>query len=208
MQIVSIQSSNACNYNFVLYNRALTIYGPTLYMAQCKRATKEQIIPLLDKTSMLFDFRLKCMRKYSVLKNMVRTLEDRIMGNRAKLNYLQIKWDEQKDKLVGEYAKKNAKKKSADFLKMVGDISDIKREYRDHFLIRYIARCKLANALAFFQWRCMTLEDPAEVERNKDMFDARVRALINNITSSIEKKKTLWEIEGFCDAESPDFGII
>ena len=75
---------------------------------------------------------------------------------------------------------------------MVGDISDIKREYRDHFLIRYIARCKLANALAFFQWRCMTLEDPAEVERNKVMFDLRVRALINNITSSIEKKKTLF----------------
>ena len=122
---------------------------------------------------------------------MVRKLEDQIMGNRAKLNYLQIKWDEQVEKLVFDYGKKNAKKKSADFLKIIGDISGINREYRDHFLIRYIARCKLANALAFFQWRCMTVEDPADVEKNKEIFYSRVRALINNITSSIDKRKTL-----------------
>ena len=77
-------------------------------------------------------------------------------------------------------------------MKTIGDISDIKRDYRDHFLIRYIARCKLANALAFFQWRCMTVEDPAEVENNKEIFYSRVRSLINNITSSIEKRKTLF----------------
>ena len=67
------------------------------------------------------------------------------------------------------------------------------------FLSRYLARCKLTNALAFFQWRCMTLVDTDfeyMIDANKgpkEMFYFRIECLIRNIEESLVKKKTLLE---------------
>lgn len=109
---------------------------------------------------MWYHLRQKFQRTYHQLKTkMVRTLEDGIKSNRAKINYMQIIWEPQVEKLRFDYIKKNAKKKG-EYTQMISALTGIRTEYRDGFLIRYIARCKLANALAFFQWRCLTLEDP------------------------------------------------
>jgi hypothetical protein len=56
-------------------------------------------------------------------------------------------------------------------------------------LHRYLARCKMVNALAFFQWRCRTLEDPAAVARNKEIFYSRVDYLIRSLEDVVKKKK-------------------
>ena len=109
---------------------------------------------------MLFQFRQLVQKTYHLLKTkMVRSLEEGIKSNRAKINYMQIIWDTQIEKLRFDYIKKNAKKKG-EYSEMISALTGIRTQYRDGFLIRYIARCKLANALAFFQWRCLTLEDP------------------------------------------------
>ena len=63
---------------------------------------------------------------------------------------MQIMWEEQREKLVYQFGVKNAKKKTNEFREVIGQLSDIKPRYRDLFLMRYIARCKLVNALAFF----------------------------------------------------------
>ena len=140
---------------------------------------------------MLFHFRQLVQKTYHLLKTkMVRGLEEGIKSNRAKINYMQIIWETQLEKLRFDYIKKNAKKKG-EYSQMISALTGIRTGYRDRFLIRYIARCKLANALAFFQWRCLTLEDPEEVEKNKKIFEFRVQSLINNINSSIEKKTVL-----------------
>ena len=94
------------------------------------------------------------------------------------------------EKLRFDYIKKNAKKKG-EYSQIISALTGIRTPYRDHFLIRYIARCKLANALAFFQWRCLTLEDPESIEKNKEIFYKVVQRLINNINSSLEKKTIL-----------------
>ena len=130
-------------------------------------------------------------KTYHQLKTkMVKRLEDGIKSNRAKVNYMQIVWDAQIEKLRFDYIKKNAKKKG-EYSQIISALSGIRPKYRDHFLIRYIARCKLANALAFFQWRCLTLEDPEAIERNKEIFYDRVQSLINNLNSAVEKKTVL-----------------
>ena len=64
---------------------------------------------------------------------------------------------------------------------MISLLGGITQELRDKFLVRYIARCKLISALAFFQWRCMTLEDPDAVERNKEIFYARTEHLTKHM---------------------------
>ena len=148
----------------------MSILGPTLYETQRNRAFKEQVLPVLETTAMLFLFRQLMQKTYHQLKTkMVKRLEDGIKSNRAKVNYMQIVWDAQIEKLRFDYIKKNAKKKG-EYSQIISALSGIRPKYRDHFLIRYIARCKLANALAFFQWRCLTLEDPEAIERNKEIF--------------------------------------
>ena len=47
----------------------------------------------------------------------------------------------------------------------------------------------MVNALAFFQWRCRTLEDPAAVARNKEIFYSRVDYLIRSLEDAVKKKK-------------------
>ena len=73
-----------------------------------------------------------------------------IAGNRAKINYMSLCWDKARDTLVGDYAKKNTGKRKGEFKEIIGDIHGIPMEVRDHFLTRYISRCKMLSALAFF----------------------------------------------------------
>ena len=49
-------------------------------------------------------------------------LLDGVAGNRAKLNYLKLLWEEQKDKLCFQYIQKNKKK---EYNQIIGDISGI-----------------------------------------------------------------------------------
>ena len=77
-------------------------------------------------------------------------------GNRAKMNCMQLKWDKQVEKQMVFYSTK-AKKK--EFPNMVNNLAFMKRESRDRFLLRYIFKCRAIHSLAFFQWRCLTLED-------------------------------------------------
>ena len=44
------------------------------------------------------------------------------MGNRAKLNYLKLIWEEQKDKLSFQYIQKNKKK---EYNQIIGDLAGI-----------------------------------------------------------------------------------
>ena len=74
-------------------------------------------------------------------------LQDGITSNRAKMNYMQIIWHDQFDKLLYSYIAKNKKKEHSNMIRM---LSDIKPETRDKFLLKYIARCKLTHALCFF----------------------------------------------------------
>ena len=78
---------------------------------------------------------------------------------------------------------------------MLNMLGSITHTVRDKFLLRYIARCKLINALAFFQWRCQTLEDEDAVERNKEIFYSRIEHLTKHMQAALLKKKTLAESE-------------
>ena len=52
-------------------------------------------------------------RKFYVgMEKIQMRMKDGILSNRAKLNYLQIVWDKQIDKLIGAYAAKNSKPKT------------------------------------------------------------------------------------------------
>ena len=119
-------------------------------------------------------------------------MKDGLHSNRAKMNYLQILWEDEVPKLQYSYISKNKKKEHNEIIRL---LTAIDRDVRDSFLSRYLARCKLTNALAFFQWRCMTLIDtefehmispsgPVKqtmIDYNKGIFYARVQSLINNI---------------------------
>ena len=66
---------------------------------------------------------------------------------------------------------------------------------------RYLARCKLTSALAFFQWRCRTAphadchrcDEGVCFDKNKHIFDQRVTFLIKCIEEGIKKKKQILE---------------
>ena len=51
--------------------------------------------------------------------------------------------------------------------------------------MRYLARCKLTNALVFFQWRFMTLEDQEGKQKNKEMFYQRIDGMIKNLETGL-----------------------
>ena len=63
------------------------------------------------------------------------------------LSVLQIQWDAAVEKVKYQYIIKNKKKEHSH---IIGQLSSIKIEVRDLVLKRYLARCKLSNALAFF----------------------------------------------------------
>jgi hypothetical protein len=64
-------------------------------------------------------------------------------------------WEEALQKLIFDYAKKNSKKKG-EYSQVISLLNSITYEARDRFLKKYIGRCKVTHALAFFQWRCRT----------------------------------------------------
>lgn len=70
-----------------------------------------------------------------------------LKSNRAKMNYLQILWEDELPKLQYSYIVKNKKKEHSEIIRL---LTAIDRDVRDAFLSRYLARCKLTNALAFF----------------------------------------------------------
>ena len=110
-----------------------------------------------------------------------RRMKTGLMGNLAKMNYLKILWEDEVPKLQFSYAQKNKKKEHSEIIRL---LTAIDRDVRDSFLTRYLARCKLTNALAFFQWRCMTLVDTEfeyMIDLNRKVFDDRIKSLINNI---------------------------
>ena len=101
-------------------------------------------------------------------------LKDGLQSNRAKMNYLQILWENEVQKLIFSYAQKNKKKEHNEIIRL---LTEIDRDVRDSFLNRYLARCKLTNALAFFQWRGVTLEDTEYehmIDLNKGIFYTRI----------------------------------
>ena len=60
------------------------------------------------------------------MRNILRCVEARLRAgvarNRAKLNYLKLLWEEQKDKLCFQYIQKNKKK---EYNQIIGDLSGI-----------------------------------------------------------------------------------
>ena len=108
-------------------------------------------------------------------------MKDGLQSNRAKMNYLQILWETEVPKLQYSYIQKNKKKEHNEIIRL---LTAMDRDVRDSFLSRYLARCKLTNALAFFQWRCMTLVDSEfdhMIDLNKGIFYTRIESLISNI---------------------------
>lgn len=83
---------------------------------------------------------------------------------------------------------------------MLGQLTLIKQEDRDQLLRRYIARCKIIFALAFFQWRTRTegdLDDDQKYENSvstsQEIFDARVKLLIDWFEIAQKRKKAAAE---------------
>ena len=114
-----------------------------------EQAKKQVFLPTVEKTSTFFQVKNSANAFYKSISKIQARLHDGINGNRAKLNYLQIIWKNQCEKLVFDYAKKN--KKKGEYNNIIAQISDIETgPIRDSFLNRYLARCKLTNALAFF----------------------------------------------------------
>lgn len=100
-------------------------------------------------------------------------MADILNGNRAKLNFLMIKWEEQRLILSFNYHKKNKKKEHSKIIELLEKIPEKPRE---KLLKQYIAHCRMAAAFAFFQWRYMILKDtdPVKAELNKDIFYQRI----------------------------------
>lgn len=93
-------------------------------------------------------------------------------------------------KLIVNYAKKNKKKEHSE---IIGLINTIPNTTRDHLLIKYIAQCKLAHALCFFQWRYFKLkvDSPESAAENKKIFKQRINAMIRHCEWSVSLRKTI-----------------
>lgn len=104
-------------------------------------------MPTLERTSYLFNVLALVNKRTNIMHRVQARLLDGVVGNRAKLNYLKLIWEEQKDKLCFQYIQKNKKK---EYNQIIGDISGIDMSVRDAFLTRYLSRCKLTHSLAFF----------------------------------------------------------
>ena len=64
---------------------------------------------------------------------------------------------------------------------MVNLLIQIPQEARDRFLYRYLFKCRVLHALAFFQWRCLSLDDPEAIDKNKAIFYQRIDHLAKNL---------------------------
>ena len=113
-------------------------------------------------------------------------MRDIMQMNRAKMNYLQILWDDTVAKLTYQYASKNKKK---EFTQFIAQLNSIKVKDRDRLLTRYLSRCKIANALAFFQWRCIVLDEGEKRDRNRKIFYQRIDFLTKGLDGAIKRRK-------------------
>ena len=67
-------------------------------------------MPTLERTSYLFNVLALTNRASYILHRVQARLRGGVDGNRAKLNYLKLLWEEQKDKLCFQFIQKNKKK--------------------------------------------------------------------------------------------------
>ena len=116
-------------------------------------AMEKALKPTLEKTSLFFNFLEVISKRARLLQRIEMNMIYGVECNRAKFNVLQIMWDKQMEILTFQYIQKNKKKEHS---ALIGQLNGINIETRDKFLMRYLARCKLLNALAFFQWRYST----------------------------------------------------
>ena len=76
---------------------------------------------------------------------------------------------------------------------MINLLNNITQEARDRFLKKYIGRCKVTHALAFFQWRCRTVCIQESIDANREIFYQRIAHLVNCFEQGLKKKKTAME---------------
>ena len=81
----------------------MTIAAPSLNKNIEMQARDGSMLPTLERTSYLFNV-LTLTNRFTYLMHRVQArLLDGVVGNRAKLNYLKLIWEEQKDKLCFQY---------------------------------------------------------------------------------------------------------
>ena len=160
--------------------------GPMQHKLAEQYAMQKALKPALEKTSFYFNFFDATKKSIDLWHKIEKRMLYGSESNRAKMNVLQIMWEEQMEKLTFQYIQKNKKKEHS---AIIGQLSAINIETRDKFLSRYLARCKLLNALAFFQWRYYIATSEESAEQNKSIFYSRIENLVKNIEESIKRKK-------------------
>lgn len=138
-------------------------------------------MPCLEKTSFLFNILEKNRNFAHQIGKINYHVTTASNHNRAKINFLQMQWEEQREKLVYAYIVKNKKKK--EYSTLIGQLTDIPNLARDKLLKHYLAHCRLNYALTFFQWRYLKFKDsdPQQAENNKEIFYHRIEALMNHM---------------------------
>ena len=141
--------------------------GPVTNKIKEQYSMEKAIKPTMEKTSLLFNFTEATRRTAGLLKKIEKNMIYCSQSNRAKMNVLQMMWEEQLKVLTFQYIQKNKKKEHST---IIGLLSSINMETRDRFLARYLARCKLLNALAFFQWRYHVAKDQDSADQDRSVF--------------------------------------
>ena len=101
---------------------ALTLAAPYLYKNTEVYASDGQFMPTLERTSFQFNVFALTSKFGGHMHRVQARLKDGVVGNRAKLNYLKLLWEEQKDKLTFQFIQKNKKK---EYNQIISDISGI-----------------------------------------------------------------------------------
>ena len=141
--------------------------GPVSNKIKVQYSMEKAIKPTLEKTSFFFNFLEATRTTARLLRKIEKNMLYYSQSNRAKMNVLQMMWEEQTKILTFQYVQKNKKKEHST---IIGQLSSINVETRDRFLARYLARCKLLNALAFFQWRYHLAKDQDSADLDRKVF--------------------------------------
>lgn len=70
----------------------------------------ELFLPTLERSSMYYNLRSIARKFTKIMHRIQERMRDSMQANRAKMNYLQITFDKQKEKLMFQYIQKNKKK--------------------------------------------------------------------------------------------------
>ena len=92
---------------------------------------EKAFLPTVEKISFRFEFTGRALAYVKQISKIKDGILNGLDGNRAKLNKLQIMWDEQVQKLVMDYHKKNKKKEHSKTIEL---LERIPIEIRDLFL--------------------------------------------------------------------------